>query len=61
MESKFKKKQRQHGAMEFSEAPVNLEKLRDYDAVNLSVPTSDTVVYSKNKLVQSIPNREEFF
>ena len=38
-----------------------VEKLRDYDAVNLSVPTSDTVVYSKNKLVQSIPNREEFF
>ena len=38
-----------------------VEKLRDYDAVNLSVPTSDTVVYSKNKLVQSIPNREEIF
>ena len=38
-----------------------VEKLKDFDAVNLSIPTSDTVVYSKNKLVQSIPNREEIF
>ena len=30
MESKFKKKQRQHGSMEFSEPPIDLEKLRNY-------------------------------
>ena len=38
-----------------------VEKLKNFDAVNLSIPTSDTVVYSKNELVQSIPNREEIF
>ena len=30
MGTKSKKNQQQHGAMEFSEAPVDLEKLRDY-------------------------------
>ena len=44
MQPKFRYKPRQHGAMEFSEAPIDLEKLRNYRLQRLILKMNESDV-----------------
>ena len=39
----------------------SIEALNNYDAVNISVPSSDTAILVKNNFIDSILNKEEIF